>query len=256
MAIKIISYNVNGMRAAMTKGLEQWLDATKADIFCMQEVKATPDQVDVSGFEKMGYQCFWNPAEKKGYSGTAIFTKLKPKKVEIGCGIAAYDIEGRVIRADFDNFSVMCVYMPSGSSGEERQDFKFQWLDDFYVYAQELIKKIPNLIIVGDYNICHKAIDIHNPKSNAQTSGFLPEEREWMEKFFNNGFTDTFRFFNQQPHQYTWWSYRAGARGKNLGWRIDYQACTKPLESRLKRALILSEAVHSDHCPTLLEIED
>ncbi|TAF77702.1 MAG: exodeoxyribonuclease III [Bacteroidetes bacterium] len=254
MPTKIISYNVNGIRAAMTKDLCGWLEAANPDVFCLQEIKATPDQVDVAAFEKLGYQLFWNPAEKKGYSGTAIFTKHKPKHVEIGCGIPIYDFEGRVIRADYEDFSVMNVYMPSGSSGEERQDFKFKWLADFYVYIQNLIKTIPNLIIVGDYNICHRAIDIHNPKSNAQTSGFLPEEREWMEKFFTNGFIDTFRHFNTEPHNYTWWSYRAGARGKNLGWRIDYQAATMPMKERLKRALILPDAKHSDHCPTLLEI--
>lgn len=255
MPTKIISYNVNGIRAAMTKDLCGWLEAANPDVFCLQEIKATPDQVDVAAFEKLGYQLFWNPAEKKGYSGTAIFTKHKPKHVEIGCGIPVYDFEGRVIRADYEDFSVMNVYMPSGSSGEERQDFKFKWLDDFYIYIQNLIKTIPNLIVVGDYNICHRAIDIHNPKSNAQTSGFLPEEREWMEKFFTNGFIDTFRQFNTEPHNYTWWSYRAGARGKNLGWRIDYQAATIPMKVRLKRALILPDAKHSDHCPTLLEID-
>lgn len=254
MPTKIISYNVNGIRAAMTKDLCGWLEAANPDVFCLQEIKATPDQVDVAAFEKLGYKLFWNPAEKKGYSGTAIFTKHKPKHVEIGCGIPVYDFEGRVIRADYEDFSVMNVYMPSGSSGEERQDFKFKWMDDFYIYIQNLIKTIPNLIVVGDYNICHRAIDIHNPKSNAQTSGFLPEEREWMEKFFTNGFIDTFRHFNTEAHNYTWWSYRAGARGKNLGWRIDYQAATLPMKERLKRALILPDAKHSDHCPTLLEI--
>lgn len=193
--------------------------------------------------------------KKKGYSGTAIFSKSKPQHIEIGCGIAAYDEEGRVIRADFDNFSVLNVYMPSGSSGIERQDFKFQWLADFYVYIQNLTKKINNLIIVGDYNICHRAIDIHNPKSNVQTSGFLPEERAWMEKFFSSGFIDTFRHFNHEPHNYTWWSYRAEARSKNLGWRIDYQVASSAMEARLKRAYILPEAKHSDHCPTVLEIE-
>lgn len=255
MSIKIISYNVNGIRAALLKGLDSWLEATKADVFCLQEIKATPDQLNVSIFEKMGYHCFWNPAQKKGYSGTAIFTKQTPKHVEIGCGIADYDFEGRVIRADFDTFSIMNVYMPSGSSGEDRQVFKLKWMQDFLVYAKEIAQKLPNLIIVGDYNICHKAIDIHNPKANENTSGFLPEERAWMQDFFDSGFVDTFRHFNQEPHQYSWWSYRAGARSKNLGWRIDYQAVTSIMKSRLLRALILPEAIHSDHCPTLLEIE-
>ncbi len=255
MIKKIISYNVNGIRAALLKGLDSWLDATKADIFCLQEIKATPDQLDVSIFENLGYHCYWNPALKKGYSGTAIFAKQKPKNIEIGCGIAKYDEEGRVIRADFDDFSVMNVYMPSGSSGDDRQNFKFEWMDDFIIYAQKIAKIYPNLIIVGDYNICHQSIDIHNPKANEKTSGFLPEERAWMQQFFDSGFVDTFRMFNKEPHQYTWWSYRAGARGKNLGWRIDYQSCTIAMKDTLVRAAILPEAKHSDHCPTLLEIE-
>lgn len=255
MKKKIISYNVNGVRAALLKGLDTWLDATKADIFCMQEIKANPEQLDVSVFEKLGYHCYWNPAKKKGYSGTAIFSKQKPKHVEIGCGITKYDEEGRVIRVDFTDFSVMNVYMPSGSSGEDRQIFKFEWMADFIEYAKKIAQIHPNLIIVGDYNICHQAIDIHNPRANEKTSGFLPEERAWMQQFFDAGFVDTFRHFNSEPHQYSWWSYRAGSRGKNLGWRIDYQAVTLAMKSRIKRAILLPDAIHSDHCPTFLEIE-
>jgi exodeoxyribonuclease-3 len=251
----ILTYNVNGLRAAITKGFVNWLKATNADVICLQEIKSTPEQVDTSLFENLGYHLYWHPAQKKGYSGVAIFSKIKPLHVEIGCGIEKYDFEGRVIRADFENFSLMNVYMPSGSSGELRQEFKFGWMDDFLVYIDELKKTIPHLIICGDFNICHKSIDIHNPKSNAKTSGFLPEERDWMSKFFESGFIDTFRFFNQEPHHYTWWSYRAGSRGKNLGWRIDYHVATLPLESRLKRSVILPDAMHSDHCPVLLEIE-
>src|SRR6478736_940345 len=251
----ILTYNVNGLRAAITKGFVNWLKATNADVVCLQEIKSTPEQVDTTLFENLGYHLYWHPAEKKGYSGVAIFSKIKPLHVEIGCGIEKYDFEGRVIRADFDNFSLMNVYMPSGSSGELRQEFKFGWMDDFLSYIDELKKTIPHLVICGDFNICHKAIDIHNPKSNAKTSGFLPEEREWMSKFFESGFIDTFRFFNQEPHHYTWWSYRAGSRGKNLGWRIDYHVATLPLEPRLKRSVILPDAMHSDHCPVLLEIE-
>lgn len=253
--MKIITYNVNGIRAAMTKGLVSWVQATNADVLCFQEVKATPDQIDETPFKEQGYTSFWFPAQKKGYSGVAIFSKLTPKNVEYGCGIPKYDAEGRVVRLDFEDFSIMNVYMPSGSSGEERQKFKYEWMDDFLIYVTELRKTHPNLIVCGDYNICHKAIDIHNPKSNANSSGFLPEEREWMCKLFDSGFIDAFRHFNEEPHQYTWWSYRAGSRGKNLGWRIDYQAVTKPMEARLKRSVILPDAVHSDHCPVLLEIQ-
>ena len=252
--MKIINYNVNGIRAAMNKGLTTWLKNTNPDVLCLQEIKATPDQVDVSEFENQGYNLYWYPAQKKGYSGVAIFSKIKPKHVEYGCGIDAYDFEGRVLRIDFEEFSVMSVYHPSGSSGDERQAFKMKWLSDFSKYIHELKKTIPHLILCGDFNICHKPIDIHNPKSNANTSGFLPEEREWLEQFIQSGFIDTFRFFNKDPHQYTWWSYRAGARPKNLGWRIDYNLTTVSLNEKLKRSVILPDAIHSDHCPVLLEL--
>jgi exodeoxyribonuclease-3 len=175
--------------------------------------------------------------------------------VEYGCGIEAYDNEGRIIRADFGDVSVMSVYMPSGSSGDERQAFKMQFLADFQPYIDTLKQSRPNLIISGDYNICHKPIDIHNPKSNAKSSGFLPEEREWIDGFMNSGFTDTFRKFNQEPHNYTWWSFRFNARAKNLGWRIDYHLASTPLDSSLSRAIILPDARHSDHCPLVVEVD-
>lgn len=253
--MRIITYNVNGIRAAMNKDLVGWLKAANPDVLCLQETKATPDQVDVKAFEDLGYHLYWYSAQKKGYSGVAIFTKLKPKHVEYGCGIEKYDFEGRIIRLDFEQCSVMSVYHPSGSSGDDRQAFKMQWLADFQLYINDLKAKIPNLILCGDYNICHKPIDIHNPKSNANTSGFLPEEREWMEQFIQSGFIDSFRYFNQEPHQYSWWSYRAGSRGKNLGWRIDYNLVANHLDKHLKRAVILPDAMHSDHCPVLLEME-
>lgn len=253
--MRIITYNVNGIRAAMTKGLTDWVRSANPDVLCLQEIKATPDQVNVAEFEEMGYHLYWYPAQKKGYSGVAVFTKIKPKHVEYGCGIEHYDFEGRVLRVDFDNCSVMSVYHPSGSSGDERQAFKMKWLADFQNYINDLKTKLPNLILCGDYNICHKPIDIHNPKSNANTSGFLPEEREWMEQFIQSGFVDSFRHFNQEPHQYSWWSYRAGSRGKNLGWRIDYNLVANELGKHLKRSVILSDAMHSDHCPVLLEMD-
>lgn len=252
---KIISYNVNGIRAAIQKGFTQWLADQQADIICIQELKAEFDQVDTLEIEALGYSIHWHSAQKKGYSGVAIFSKLTPKHIEIGCGIEKYDFEGRVIRLDFDNFSVMSVYMPSGSSGDERQSFKMEWLTDFHAYILALQKEIPNLIISGDYNICHRAIDIHNPKGNANSSGFLPEEREWMESFVQSGFIDTFRHVNpDQAHAYSWWSYRAGARGKNLGWRIDYHMASDRLKDRIINAYILPDAMHSDHCPIVLEL--
>ncbi|MBF9253091.1 exodeoxyribonuclease III [Pontibacter sp. 172403-2] len=253
--MKIITYNVNGIRAALTKGFSGWLTAANPDVLCLQEIKADESKFDKELFEQLGYHVYLHPAIKKGYSGVAILSKHKPRHVETGCGITCYDNEGRVLRADFNDYSVMSVYMPSGSSGEERQSFKFQWMDDFHGYVSDLKQTLPGLIISGDYNICHQPIDIHNPKSNANSSGFLPEERNWMTKFVGSGFIDSFRHFNAEPHNYTWWSYRAGARNKNLGWRIDYNMATENLRHRLKRAAILTEAKHSDHCPVLLEVE-
>ncbi len=252
---RIITYNVNGIRAAMGKGLIDWMKSTDPDILCVQEIKASPEQVGVFEFEEMGYHHYWYPAQKKGYSGVAIFSKQKPDNVVYGCGIKEYDDEGRFIRADYGDISVISVYHPSGSSGDDRQAFKMKWLADFANYIEELRRERPKLIISGDYNICHKAIDIHNPKSNANTSGFLPEERDWFDKFVDLGYIDTFRFFNQEPHQYSWWSYRAGSRGKNLGWRIDYNMVTQNLEKNLKRSVILNQAMHSDHCPVMVEID-
>lgn len=252
--MKVVSYNVNGIRAALTKGFAEWLKAVDADVICLQELKATEDQVETAVFKDLGYELYWMPAVKKGYSGVGIFTRIKPKHVQYGMGQNKYDDEGRVLRVDFDRYSVMSVYMPSGSSGEERQAFKMQWLDDFYGYTQDLRREIPNLLISGDYNICHKAIDIHNPVSNKNSSGFLPEERAWMDQFTESGFVDTFRQFNPNPHHYTWWSYRAGARKKNLGWRIDYHMVTEPLKDDVKRSIILPEAMHSDHCPLMVEL--
>tara|TARA_B110000467_G_C18237443_1_gene432449 strand:+ start:120 stop:884 length:765 start_codon:yes stop_codon:yes gene_type:complete len=251
----ILTYNINGIRAALKKDLDSWIDSSKADIVCLQEIKAKPEQFNVEAFNKLGFECFINSAEKPGYSGVAILSKLKPKNVEYGCGIEKIDFEGRVIRADYDNYSVMSVYFPSGSN-PLRQAFKMEFLDLFYDYIQELKKTIPNLIISGDYNICHTAIDIHNPQRNKNTSGFLPEERDWVTKFIASGFVDSFRHLNTEPHNYSWWSYRANSRVKNLGWRIDYNMISESLLPNLNRSVILSQAVHSDHCPVLVEIID
>lgn len=231
-----------------------WLDSVKADVVCLQEIKAMPEQFDQTLFNEIGYDCYIHSANKKGYSGVAILSKLKPQNVEYGCGIDEIDFEGRVIRADFKGFSIMSVYFPSGSSGDLRQEFKFKFLDLFATYIHDLRNKIPNLIICGDFNICHKPIDIHNPVRNKNTSGFLPEERDWMDKFIESGFADVFRIENKEPHNYTWWSYRANARAKNLGWRIDYIMINKTIISKYKRSVILSKAKHSDHCPVLLEL--
>lgn len=253
--MKIITYNVNGIRSAISKNWLAWLQATDADVVCLQEIKATPDvMTDLHLVEQLGYEHYWYPAEKKGYSGTAIFTKHMPRHVEYGCGISDFDREGRNIRCDFDHLSVMSVYFPSGSSGDERQAFKYRFLDEFGTYLEQVKVICPKLVVSGDYNICHKPIDIHNPKSNANSSGFLPEERAWMDDFVASGFVDTFRYLNKEPHNYSWWSFRANSRAKNLGWRIDYNMATSVLEPYIKRAAILSEARHSDHCPVMLEL--
>lgn len=251
--MKIISYNVNGIRAALRKGLAQWLQAANAEMVCLQEIKITSSQFPYAVFEYLGYHCYVFPAVKAGYSGVAILSKKQAISVEKGCGIESYDQEGRIIQVHFEDFSLMSVYFPSGTSGQERQNFKMQFLADFYEWVKP--KTQQKLIICGDFNICHQAIDIHNPQANAHTTGFLPEERAWLTEFLALGFIDTFRYLNSEPHHYTWWSMRNNARAKNLGWRIDYQMITYPLLPYLQRAHILSQAYHSDHCPIMIEIQ-
>ena len=253
--MRIISYNVNGIRAAMTKGFLDWLMQANPDVICLQEIKATEDQIDTEAISKAGYPFqYYYSAQKKGYSGVAILSKTEPKNIVYGTGIASMDFEGRNIRADFQDFSVMSLYLPSGTN-IDRLEHKFNYMDEFQLYINRLKLEIPNLIIGGDYNICHEAIDIHDPIRNAKVSGFLPEERKWLDGFMKSGFIDSFRHFNKEPHQYSWWSYRANARNNNKGWRIDYNLVSEPMRNRLKRAVILSEAKHSDHCPILVEIE-
>lgn len=254
--MRIISYNVNGIRAAIKKGFLEWLATDPADIVCLQETKAMKENVDVTELEKLGFEHYWFSAEKKGYSGVAIFTKIKPDNVEYGNGMTQSDAEGRVIRADFGDITLINAYFPSGTSGDERQTYKYQWLDEFYDYINELKKTRPNLIICGDYNICHREIDIHNPTGNKKNSGFLPEEREWMEQLFTTGYVDTFRHFNKDPHHYTWWSQRfPSVRLENKGWRIDYISVSEPLTKKLKHADIYPDVKHSDHCPIFLELK-
>ena len=253
--MKIISYNVNGLRAAIRKGFNEWLLEESPDIICLQEIKAHPEQIDELFYLNAGYNAYWMPAKKKGYSGVAVFSKLEPERVTYGCGIQKYDDEGRVLRLDFIDFSVMSVYFPSGSSGEHRQKVKMEWLDDFLKYITDLVDTVPNLIMSGDFNICHKPIDIHNPVSNKRSSGFLPEEREWFTAFLDSGFIDTFRQFNSEPHNYSWWSFRNNVREVNKGWRIDYHIATNSLSSRLNGASILPDVKHSDHCPVVVELK-
>lgn len=252
--MRIFSYNVNGIRAAITKGLLQWLEVNSPDVVCLQEIKATQDQIPLMEIEMLGYQHFWFPAKKKGYSGVAILTKITPDNVVYGMNNPEYDDEGRFIRADFGDLSVVSVYHPSGTSGDERQDFKMKWLDFFRSYVNELRKARPNLVISGDYNICHEAIDIHDPIRNAKSSGFLPEERQWFTEFLSDGYTDSFRHLVKEPHHYSWWSYRANAKQNNKGWRIDYHILTDNLNDKLKSVGIMPEVNFSDHCPIVVEL--
>ncbi len=253
--MKIYSYNLNGIRSAINKGLIEWLRQESPDVICFQELKAHQDQIDNTLLEELGYRIFWHSAVKKGYSGVAILAKQEPDHVEYGCGMEIYDREGRILRIDYPDHSIMNLYVPSGSSGDERQEFKMQFLSDFIDYIEKIKINYPNLIISGDYNICHHPIDIHNPVSNKNSSGFLPEERAWVTNFLDNGFIDTFRYFNKEPHQYSWWSFRFNARKRNLGWRIDYHMASGTMKSRLKSATMFQEIVHSDHCPIMLEID-
>lgn len=251
----IISYNVNGIRAALNKGFGEWLKETSPDIICLQELKAMPSQFDVPLLEYLGYSCHFHPAEKKGYSGVAILSKNIPEKVTAGMGLQKYDMEGRVLRADYLDFTLVCVYIPSGTTGDVRQEFKMEFLHDFRKYIRVLRKEQENILICGDFNICHKPIDINHPERHKKSSGFLPEERAWFDAFFADNLIDTFRMFNSEPNQYSWWSYRAGSRGKNLGWRIDYHVVTESLKEKTIQAEILKDVVHSDHCPVSVVLD-
>jgi len=251
--LKVLSYNVNGIRAALNKGFTDWLKAANPDVLCLQETKALKEQVDTAVFEELGYQHYWFSAQKKGYSGVAILTKKEPKEIAYGSGIDHMDFEGRILRVDFDEVSVMSLYLPSGTN-TDRLDYKFKFMDEFHEYINELKQSHPNLVICGDYNICHEAIDIHDPIRNKNVSGFLPEERAWLDGFIKSGFVDSFRYLNPEPHNYSWWSYRANARNNNKGWRIDYALVSAPLKEHISRAFLLPEAKHSDLCPVGVEL--
>jgi len=254
--MKIITYNLNGIRSALSKGFTDWVRANDFDIICLQETKAQAGQFDPTEFEELGYHHYWFDAEKKGYSGVAVLTRIKPDQVIKGCGMEAYDREGRIIRLDFCDWTLLNCYFPSGTTGEARQDFKMVFLDNFYTWVDALKKERPKLIIVGDYNIAHTEKDIHDPVGNKKSSGFLPEERAWMTKWFSNGFTDAYRFLNPDKIEYSWWSFRFNARANNKGWRIDYLSVTDNLRDRLRASDHKMSVVHSDHCAVFLELAD
>ncbi len=255
--MRLISYNVNGLRAAIKKGFLDWLATNPADIICLQETKATEADIDVPAIEALGYETHWFSAMKKGYSSVAIFTRIKPAHVVKGTGHAVSDAEGRVIRADFDDLTLINAYFPSGTSGDERQTYKYQWLDEFFEYITDLRQKRKKVVIVGDYNIAHCPIDIHDPKGNKNSSGFLPEERAWMDKWLEAGMIDSFRMLHpEETGAYSWWSQRfPSVRLQNKGWRIDYICVTANLKKQLKAAAILPDVKHSDHCPVYAELD-
>jgi exodeoxyribonuclease-3 len=254
--MKIISYNVNGLRAAIKKGFLEWLETHPADVICIQENKAQQADVDAEAFRALGYEGHWFCAQKKGYSGVTVFTKIKPDHVQCGTGHQVSDDEGRVIQLDFGQLRVINAYFPSGTSGDERQTYKYQWLEEFYAYLQELRKTHQHIVLCGDYNIAHNEIDIHDPKGNKKNSGFLPEERAWMDKFYSNGWVDSFRSLVPDPHHYSWWSQRfPSVRLQNKGWRIDYISVTDTLQPALQKASILPDIKHSDHCPIFAELD-
>ena len=253
--MKIISYNVNGIRAALKKGFAEWLQQENPDIICLQETKANKEQVETQVLSDLGYHLNWFSAQKKGYSGVATFSKQKPDNIIYGIGIEKYDFEGRMLRTDFGDLTLINSYFPSGTTGTIRQDFKMNYLDDVQKYIDKLKKERPNIVLCGDYNICHHPIDISKPENKKGVSGFLPEEREWVTKFLESGFIDSFRMFDESADKYSWWSYRAGSRAKNLGWRIDYNMVSEALRTNIIDAKILPDVVHSDHCPIVVELK-
>ncbi|MEO6819325.1 MAG: exodeoxyribonuclease III [Ginsengibacter sp.] len=256
MDLRIITYNINGIRAAMKKGFIDWLKSDPADVICLQEIKAQEADIDIDAIQSAGYRPYFFSAQKKGYSGVGILSKLLPDNMQLGHSNEQSDFEGRVIRADYGDLTVINAYFPSGTSGEERQAYKYVWLDEFLLYLNDLKRTRNKIIVCGDYNIAHKEIDIHNPKGNKKTTGFLPEERAWMDKFLENGFVDGFRFLNKDAHQYTWWSVmRPATRLENRGWRIDYINLTLSLQDQIREVKILPEVKHSDHCPVYLKLE-
>jgi exodeoxyribonuclease-3 len=255
--MRIVSYNVNGIRAAIKKGLIDWLTEYPVDIFCVQETKANQEDVDLSLFTVLGYHVSWYSAQKKGYSGVAIFSKIKPDKVAFGNGYTLSDFEGRVVRVDLGDLTIINAYFPSGTSGDERQTYKYQWLDEMHLWLQQLRKERPHIILAGDYNIAYRDIDIHDPKGNKKSSGFLPEEKQWMESFLAAGWIDSFRKINPTTlGAYSWWSQRfPTVRLQNKGWRIDYLCTTDAIADRISDASMLPLVKHSDHCPIVLDLK-
>ena len=253
--MKIATYNVNGIRAAIKKGLVEWIKEENPDVLCIQEVKATSDQVPEEIFSDLGYHAYWNSAVKKGYSGVLTLSKMEAEKIEPGISKEVYDVEGRVLRTDYGDWTLLNCYFPSGSSGDARHELKMEFLSDFGKWTKKLLKKRKQVVIVGDYNVVRLDIDIHNPQRKDFPSGFKPEERQWMKDWFEGDFKDAYRvLYPEQEDEFSWWSYRAGSRAKNKGWRIDYISVTNNLSDKITAVRHAKEAVQSDHVPVVMDI--
>ena len=254
--LRVITLNLNGIRSATTKGVFTWLARQKADVICVQELKAQAADLSADMLAPAGYHGHFQYAQKKGYSGVGIYSLREPDQVKIGFGVREFDDEGRYVRADFGDLSLISVYLPSGSSGEHRQQSKFRFLDVFYPHLAALKKEGRECIVCGDLNIAHKEIDLKNWRGNRKNSGFLPEEREWLTRVFDGvGWVDVFRCIDQRPEQYTWWSNRGQAYAKNVGWRIDYQIATPGVAATARKVKIYTEERFSDHAPLIIDYE-
>ncbi len=254
--MRIITINVNGIRSAAKKGLFDWLPEQNADVVCLQETKAQTHQLTDPIYHPQGYKCYYHDAEKKGYSGVALYSRHDPREMIIGLSQQSIDSEGRYLEARYGNLSVVSLYMPSGSSGDIRQQFKFKMMDRFLPYLQSLKRKRRQFIICGDWNIAHTKADIRNWRGNQKNSGFLPEERDWMTRLFDEiGYIDAFRELEQKEHEYTWWSNRGQAWAKNVGWRIDYQITTPGMKGKVQRTEIYREERFSDHAPLIIDYD-
>jgi exodeoxyribonuclease-3 len=254
--MRIITLNANGIRAAARKGFFRWLSRQSADVVCLQETKAQIHQLEDAIFHPKKFHCFYEDAEKKGYSGVALYSRREPDRVIRGYGSEEFDSEGRYIEAWFGNLSVVSLYAPSGSSSDERQQAKFRFMDEFDEHLQQLSRSGRDVVIGGDWNIAHKQIDIKNWRPNQKHSGFLPEERAWMDQLFDErGYVDAFREVNQKPDQYTWWSNRGQARANNVGWRIDYQVVSQSLKGTARRTRVYTDNWFSDHAPLIMDYE-
>jgi exodeoxyribonuclease-3 len=253
--MKLICWNVNGVRAVAKKGFFEWLKKESPDILCLQETKASPDNLTKELLEPPGYRTFWDYGERKGYSGVATFSKEKPSKVQTSFGVKALDTEGRIIIAEYPEFTLCNIYFPNGKQGLERLKYKLDFYEAFFDYLEGRRRKGDKLIICGDVNTAHKEIDLAHPKENSKISGFLPEERAWLDKLIAHGYIDTFRYFHKEPGQYSWWDMKTGARARNVGWRIDYFFITENLVGNMEKAYIMTDVTGSDHCPIALVLK-